>query len=126
MATSTGLSAPAFPVRFRSRLDEIKIASPWRKTRPVEGRLKVLHQIPNPDTKCFGNFQQRVNRGRLFPPFKLSNIIMMQVRFFSQDFLTETVLRAKGADAFAQKPAMFLFDCHSQDESRNRNPQPPS
>lgn len=73
---------------------------------------KPFDQIPHVCRQRFGNFYQRIHRGRFFSAFDAADKNCRKVGLFSQLFLGEIGFFASGANAFPQQTAMWLAGRH--------------
>lgn len=104
------------PKRMNQKADAVE-----PRMRANIGRIsKAARQIMRQNPQCFGNFYERVHRGRFFSSFNTADEDRRKPGFFSQLFLTELGSLSLGANGVAQKTTVLRVDRHGRLGNRKR------
>lgn len=87
-----------------------------KNERPSE----AAHQIMRRYAQCFGNFHERIHRGRFLAAFNPADKNRRKTGFFSQFFLTELGSLSFVPNGFTQDAAVMRVGRHGQLKDNKR------
>jgi hypothetical protein len=88
---------------------------------PGTQHSQFVHQVAHTNAKSIGNFDNGINRRRLFAALDFPNVVVVQVRFFRQLFLAHAQRLSANANRFTEDFAIISFRWHQH--KRKQEPE---